>query len=239
MLNGFQRVKLCHHPKLLHMELPGPKAIPLPLPAASLLPPFGAWGGGWEGKTLCGSQGSEKFLKILFWRQRQGKPPREVKIHEKVYWSTQGVLKVIAPSHFSCEGTNATLRVSVLFQTNKFKHVLVHGDSRLQIQERFSPAITAQLEAAPNPGAPRSFSARSWSTTEPCRHSCQFPTEAEVWGFAWHPPLFEGLVMTFLCLPPPSTTLQFLWKQPPDWGTQRQRFFLETNSSRGVESNHK
>ena len=129
--------------------------------------------------------------------------------------------------------------VSVLFQTTKFKHVSVHGDTRLQIHETLSPAITPQLEAAPNPGAPCCSSTCSQSTTEPYRHSCQFPTEAKVWSFPWHPPLFVGLVVTFLRLPPPSTTLQFLWKQSPDWGTQRQRLFLETNSSRGVESNHK
>lgn len=56
-------------------------------------------------------------------------------------------------SHLSCEGTNATLCVSVLFQTNKFKHISVHGGSRLEIRETLSPAVTAQPESTPNSGA--------------------------------------------------------------------------------------
>lgn len=104
-------------------------------------------------------------------------------------------------------------------------------------KRHFFLPITAQLEAAPNSRAACRSTACLQHTTEPCRLSYLLPTE--VWSFPWQPFPFGALAMTFLCLPPLSTTLQFWWKQSPDWGTQRQQLFLETSCSRGVESNHK
>lgn len=56
MLDGIHRVKFCHHPKLLPMEAPGPRAAPTSLPAALLL-----WGAGKrqqhpQGSYLCSFQ---------------------------------------------------------------------------------------------------------------------------------------------------------------------------------------
>lgn len=159
--------------------MPGPRARPFPLPAASLLQPFGIQGGGWEGKRLCCSQGSEKILKFVFFEDKgkediggKWKPSRECPEVLRVFWA-------ITPSRLSCDSTNATLCVSLLFQTNKSKNMLVHGDSHPQTQETqglehlaaqgTQPSPTPQL---PGPHWSLGFSLAPFS----------------FWGTGWHLP---------------------------------------------------
>lgn len=129
------------------------------------------------------------------------------------------------------------LLTSVLFQTNKFKCISVHGDSHLQIQEILLAAYHCTAGSSSKPHS--SLLLHSVFTAHNQALQAQLPVPCRGLSFAWHSSPFRGLAVTFLCLPPPSTTLQFWWKQPPDWGTQRQQLFLETSCSRGVVSNHK
>lgn len=195
----------CHHPKLVHMEPPGPRAA---CTSASRTGELG------EGRIIL-----RIFFppRTLFW---QGKAQwKAVRAHQKVYWSIHVVLKAVTPSHLSRECTNATLHVSVPLQTDKLKYIPVLRDSCLWTQETLSPALCAVVKGS-------KLAQHSTTQTFP-----PAPTAGKIWGFDREPPSFRKLAATTIHNTAVSVQTAILWFRH----TKEVTLFLETNSLRGVK----
>lgn len=219
MLVGLQRVKLCHHPKLCTWRCLAPGQDRSLCLQHHCFSPLGYREGDEKGKGCVVLKGQKKFSSCFFLK---------TKARRTSEGSENPVESALKYSGCAKPSLHPVCRVTALMQ-----HCACHYYFRPTNPRTCWCTVTAILKHKRH---------KAWSTSllrehnSASHHSCQVHTE--VWGFPWHPFLFGGLADTFLQLSPPSTTLQFLWRQSPDWDTQRQHF-LETNSLKGVESNHK